>query len=163
MECISRLFIPRMAYDYPAYPVFASSSLRQRGSGVGPLVAGVSSVVLPIAKKYALPFAKRVGKEFVRNAIPEIVDVVTGKTKAKAAVKRAAVKTVKKQLGAGGRRVRRYRKKKSVGRITKRKSTKSRRRVTKKKTVRKGKKKSGSSKRRYNNRNIFNNLSGSPF
>ena len=148
-----------MAYDYPTYPVFASSSLRQRGSGVGPLVAGVTSVILPLAKKYALQIAKRVGKEFVRNAVPEIVDVVTGKTKAKAAVKRAAVKTVKRQLG-GARRRKQQRKKGRSGRTTKRKSksTTVRRRTTKKKT-----RNTKKTKRRYTNRDIFSNLSGSPF
>ena len=119
-----------MAYDRsPTYPVFASSALRQRGSGIGPLVAGVSSFVIPLATKYALPL----GKEFVKHAIPEIIEVFSGKKKAKAAFRNAAIKTAKKQLGAG-----RTRKNKSVKKVTKKKQKASNcrgeQRTTKRKT-----------------------------
>ena len=159
----------RMAYDRsPTYPVFASSALRQRGSGIGPLVAGVSSIVIPLATKYALPL----GKEFVKHAIPEILDVFSGKKKAKAAFKSAAIKTAKKQLGAGRRRKKSSAKKKTTKkpkrssyRGKKKKTTK---RKTRKTTARKSTKKRQSrakGKRIASNRKSFfrNVVSTEPF
>ena len=112
-------------------PIFTSGTLRQRGAGIGSLVAGISSFVIPLARKYVVP----VGRDFIRSAVPEILDVVSGKTKPKKALKRAAVNTAKKQLGSGKKR-----------RTTKTSSTSSRRgkKTTSKRStpVKKNKKKS---------------------
>ena len=83
-------------------------SVRQRGSGIGSLALKVARHALPLLSKYVLPSAKRVGKDFALNLLPEVFDVVTGRggepattSNIKKAVKRAAGKTVKKQLGTG--------------------------------------------------------------
>ena len=79
--------------------------VRQRGSGLGSLALKVARHALPIFSKYVLPSAKRVGKEFAVNLLQEVFDLVTGQEPPlhfKKAIKRAAGKTVKKQLGTGG-------------------------------------------------------------
>ena len=82
--------------------------VRQRGSGNGSLALKVARHALPLLSKYVLPSAKRVGKDFASNLLPEVFDVVTGRggepatsSSIKKAVKRAAGNTVKKQLGTG--------------------------------------------------------------
>ena len=88
--------------------------VRQRGSGIGSLALKVARHALPLLSKYVLPSAKRVGKDFALNLLPEVFDVVTGRggepatsSSIKKAVKRAAGKTVKKQLGTGAAKKRR--------------------------------------------------------
>ena len=72
---------------------------RQRGSGFGTFVGRTA---IPILRKFVLPAAKRIGKELIQEAAPELLDVVSGKTKPKQALKNTAKKTVRKQF-AGGR------------------------------------------------------------
>ena len=83
-----------------------SGLARQRGSGFGSLAAGVGRVALPFAKKYLLPAVKSIGKEFLSQSIPELLDVASKKKTPKQTVRSAVRKTVKKQLG-GSRRKRR--------------------------------------------------------
>ena len=80
-----------------------SGPARQRGSGFGSLAAGVGRVALPFAKKFLLPAVKSIGKEFLSQSIPELLDVASKKTP-KQAVRSAVRKTVKKQLGGSKRR-----------------------------------------------------------
>lgn len=87
-------------YNQGTLPVY-SGALRQRGAGIGSLLGGISRFVIPLARKYALP----IGKEFIRNAVPELVNVLEGKSKPKSAIKRATIKTVRKQVGGGRRGV----------------------------------------------------------
>ena len=81
-----------------------SGLARQRGSGFGSLAAGVGRVALPFAKKYLLPAVKSIGKEFVSQSIPELLEVVSKKKTPKQALRSAARKTVKKQLGGSRRK-----------------------------------------------------------
>lgn len=99
-------------------PVY-SGQLRQRGSGIGSLIGGVSSFVIPLAKKYALP----IGRSFLRNAAPELLDVLAGKSKPRKALKRAALKTVKQQIGGGKKRTARKTQKRKTTRVISRKVT----------------------------------------
>ena len=83
--------------------------VRQRGSGISSLARKVARHALPFLSKYVLPSANRVRKGFALNLLPEVFDVVTGAGRGEAttsstiekAVKRAAGKTGKKQLGTG--------------------------------------------------------------
>ena len=71
----------------PSY--FAGSVNRQYGSGIGSAVRiGLRSFVIPLAKKYGIPFAKNL----LTSAAPEVLELIDGKTKPKAAIKRV-VKT----------------------------------------------------------------------
>ena len=82
--------------------------VRQRGSGIGSLALKPARHALPLLSKYVLPSAKRVRKDFALNLLHEVFDVVTGRggepattSNIKKAVKRAAGKTVRNQLGTG--------------------------------------------------------------
>lgn len=111
-------------------------SARQKGAGFGAVVAGVGRVVLPLAKRAgraALPIVKQVGREFLRAGLPELMDVVDGKRKPKQAFKRAALTSLRKQVGAGKKK-----KKQKPSRTT----------TTNKKKAAAGKKKKITSKRR---------------
>jgi hypothetical protein len=79
---------------------YCQGPARQRGRG---LLSGMLALrtALPLIQKYILPSAKRLGKSVLENALPEVLDVISGRTKIKSAVKRVASKTVKSQLGGG--------------------------------------------------------------
>ena len=42
---------------------YLSGHYRQRGSAFGALASGIGRIALPLARKFILPAAKRVGKE----------------------------------------------------------------------------------------------------
>ena len=116
--------------------------VRQRGSGIGSLALKVARHALPLWSKYVLPSAKRVGKDFALYLLPEVFDVVTGRggepattSSIKKAVKLAAGKTVKKQLGTGA--AKKKRQQQSVGKCSKTKNSR---------TAKKGRKKSSRGK-----------------
>ena len=73
-----------------------SGHYRQRGSGFGALAAGIGRVALPLARRFILPTAKRIGKELLKQSVPEILDVVGSKKSPKQAFKNTIAKTVKK-------------------------------------------------------------------
>ena len=64
-----------------------SGHYRQRGSGFGALAAGIRRVVSTLARRFILPTAKRNGKEFLRQSVPELLDVVSCKKCSKQALK----------------------------------------------------------------------------
>ena len=64
-----------------------SGHYRQRGSGFGALAAGIGRVALPLARRFILPTAKRIGKELLKESVPEILDVVGSKKSPKQAFK----------------------------------------------------------------------------
>ena len=136
---------------------YAGSTSRQYGSGVGAAIRlGLKSFVIPLAKRYGLPLAKN----FLSSAAPEVLDLINGQKKPKAAFKSAVKKTIKKQVG--GKRLRRsvvgVVKGRSVVTRTRKKSRKSalsrgRRKIVSKKRMarrrsRKMKKRKGQKKRR---------------
>ena len=85
-----------------------SGHYRQRGSGFGALAAGIGRVALPLARRFILPTAKRIGKEVLKQSVPELLDVVSSKKSPKQALKNTISNTVKKQTG--GARFRQQRK-----------------------------------------------------
>ena len=128
----------------------------QRGSGIGSLALKVARHALPLLSKYVLPSAKRVGKDFALNLLPEVFDVVTGRcgepatsSSIKKAVKRAAGKTVKKQLGTGA--AKKKRRQQSVGKSSKTKNSR---------TAKKGRKKTTTTQKTQRRKkiDIFQNL-----
>ena len=64
-----------------------SGHYRQRGSGFGALAAGIGLVALPLARRFFLPTAKRIGKELLKQNFPEILDVLGSKKSPKQAFK----------------------------------------------------------------------------
>lgn len=108
---------------------YFSGHYRQRGSGFGALAAGIGRVALPIARKFIWPTAKRIGRELISQAAPEVADVVMKKKTAKQAFKNTVKKTARKQFGGSLH----YRVRKSYSRPSKTKRSvrqrKSKRRV----------------------------------
>ena len=76
-----------------------SGHYRQRGSGFGALASGIGRVALPLARKFLLPAAKRIGKELLLQSVPELMDVIGKKKSPKQALKNTISNTVKKQTG----------------------------------------------------------------
>ena len=116
-----------------------SGPLRQHGAGFGALAAGVGRVAIPLirqyvvpaAKKYALPVIKRVGRDLVQAAIPEMSSVIQGKKRGRQALKSALKTTASKQFGgAGPGRRRRTAGGRRTGGIKKRKAPATRKRKT---------------------------------
>ena len=77
-----------------ANPSFYSGSTnRQYGSGLGSaLRLGLKSFVIPLAKRYGLPLAKNL----VQSAAPEVLGIIEGRTKPKAALKKIFTRNGKK-------------------------------------------------------------------
>ena len=103
-----------------------SGHYRQRGSGFGALAAGIGRVAIPFARRVILPAAKKLGRELLMSAAPELIDVAMKKKSPKQALKNTVTKTARKQLGSGRRRrktpMNGLRRKRSVG-ARKRKTT----------------------------------------
>ena len=76
-----------------------SGHYRQRGSGFGALAARIGRVALPLARLFILPAAKRIGRELLKQGVPELVDVVSKKKSPKQALKNTVSNTIKKQTG----------------------------------------------------------------
>ena len=67
---------------------YFSGHYRQRGSSFGALASGRGRIALPLARKFNLPAAERVGKELLLQSVPELVDVVSKKKIRKAGVEK---------------------------------------------------------------------------
>ena len=52
---------------------------RQRGRGPGALAQVIGKTAIPFLRKSFVPAAKRVGADLLEFAVPEVVDVVSGK------------------------------------------------------------------------------------
>ena len=89
--------------DQSEMPHYSSYS-RQRGSGIGALVRGVGGIALPLAKKYIIPTAAKLGREFLKETLLELPDIVSKKKSPKKALRDTVKRTIKKQVGAGRRR-----------------------------------------------------------
>jgi hypothetical protein len=91
-------------YNSPFTNYYAGSA-RQRGSGFGALALGIGRTILPLARtglRKLAPIALSMGKEFVRDIAPELLDAAITKRKPnKKAFATSAAKAVKKQIGRG--------------------------------------------------------------
>ena len=84
-------------------PLF-SGHYRQRGSRFGAMAAGIGRVAIPFAQRAILLAAKKLGRELLMSAAPELIDVAMKKKSPKQALKNTVTKTARKQLGGGRRR-----------------------------------------------------------
>lgn len=86
-------------------PYFAGAA-RQRGSGLGALAMNVGRLALPLFKNVLFPAAKRFARDLVVEALPEVPNLIDGKTSLKRAASKslssAAAKNFKRQRGSGG-------------------------------------------------------------
>ena len=66
------------------------------------MAAGIGHVAIPFARRVILPAAKKLGREFLMSAAPELIDVAVKKKSPKQALKKNTVtKIARKQLGDG--------------------------------------------------------------
>ena len=82
-------------YHQQSVSPYFSGHYRQRGSGFGALAAGIGRAALPIARKFLWPLAKKIGRELIVQAAPELVEVVAKKKSPKQAIKSTVQKTKK--------------------------------------------------------------------
>ena len=75
---------------------------RQRGFGA--LAQVIGRTAIPFLRKYILPDAKRVGADLLELAVPEIEEVVIGRTRFKTAAASVGRQTIRKQLGSDSRK-----------------------------------------------------------
>ncbi len=115
-------------YQAQASMPYFSGAARQRGRGLGSLALSIGRTALPIFKKFIVPAAKRIGRNVMQDALPEVMDVVSGRAKPRQALKRTMQKTVKRQIG-GSQPKRCPGKRKAKKRVTKKKSRTKRSRV----------------------------------
>ena len=113
---------------------YFSGHYRQGGSGFGVLASGIGRIAIPLARKFILPAAKRVGKELLLQSVPELVNVVSKKKSAKQALKNTISNTVKKQTG-GSLALRIRRQNRIYRRLSKRSGSKARKSTNMRKTV----------------------------
>ena len=76
-----------------------SGHYRQRGSGFESLAAGIGRVALPLARKFLWPAAKKIGRDLLVQAAPELVEVASKRKSAQQALKSTVAKTARKQIG----------------------------------------------------------------
>ena len=59
-----------------------SGYYRRRRNGFGALVAGLGRVALPLSSPFVLTNAKSIGKELLKQSVPEVLNVVSNKKQA---------------------------------------------------------------------------------
>ena len=65
---------------------YFSGNYRRQGCGLGALAAGIGKAALPIAKNFLWSVAKKIGRELIFQAAPELVQLVTKKKTPKQAI-----------------------------------------------------------------------------
>ena len=90
-----------------------SGHYRQRGSGFGALAMGIGRVALPLDRKFMILAAKRIGKELLVQAAPELINIATKKKTPKQALKSTVKNTITKQVGSGKKSARKIKKRKT--------------------------------------------------
>ena len=75
-----------------------SGHYRQRGSGFGALAAGIGRVAIPFARRVILPAAKKLGRELLMRAAPELIDVAMKKKSPKKSIEKHCHKNCKKKI-----------------------------------------------------------------
>ena len=96
-----------------------SGHYRQRGSGFGALAMGIGRVALPLARKFIVPAAKRIGKELLVQAAPEFNRHSNQEENAQTSLEKPQSK---KKVGAGRSKSRMSRKRKTATATRKRKT-----------------------------------------
>ena len=69
---------------------FFTGALRQRGRCLGALAGTIARTVFPIFGKFVLLTAKELGKDVMEAAVPELGEVVAGKSSIRKASKSSA-------------------------------------------------------------------------
>ena len=86
-------------YQQQSVSPYFSGHYHQRGSGFAALAAGIERAALPIVRKILWPVAKKIGRELIVQAAPELVDLVTQKKSQKQPIKLTVQKSARKLVG----------------------------------------------------------------
>ena len=124
---------------------------RQRGRGLGALALSVARTAIPIFRNFIVPAAKKVGRDFIKSAVPEIGEVVSGNQSLKRALRSSAKSTIKKQVGGGPVGPTSKKRRVTVRRST-RSSSRRRRRASTRTSTNRGRRKRGVGNRRKTTR-----------
>ena len=74
---------------------------RQRGDGFGALAQVIGKTAILFLRKFIVAAGKRVGADLLEFAMPEVVDVISGKKNFKTAAKSVGRQTLRNQLEVG--------------------------------------------------------------
>ena len=77
---------------------------QQRGQGFDALVQVIGRTAIRVLRKCIAPAAKRVAADLLEFAVPEILQIVSGRKNFKTAAKSVGRQTLKKQFGSGSRK-----------------------------------------------------------
>ena len=77
---------------------------RQKGRGFEAVAQFIGRTKNPFLRKFVVPAAKRVGADMLEFDVPGFGEVFSGRKSFKEVAKNVGKKTLKKQLGEGGRR-----------------------------------------------------------
>ena len=66
-------------YQQQSVSPYFSGHYRQRSSGFGAIATGIGRAALPIARNFPWPIAKKIGRELIVQAAPELVKRVPKK------------------------------------------------------------------------------------
>ena len=122
-------------YAHHELPYYIGQN-RQRGSGIGALVGGIARYALPFMKNILFPTAKRIGREFAVQALPEVAEVLTQRKTPAQALRQTAIRTARSQFGKGRKRKRIFNQPpptKRRKRVTRSRSSSCKRRTSKRK------------------------------
>ena len=78
---------------------YYKSIRRQRGRGLGALAQVIGRTAILFLRKYIVPNGTRAGADLLEFAVPEVVDVISGKKNFKTAAKDVGRQTMRKQHG----------------------------------------------------------------
>ena len=65
------------------------------------MAAGIGSIVIPFARRITLLATKKLGRELLMSAAPELIDVDIEEKSRKQTLKNTVTRTTRKQLGGG--------------------------------------------------------------
>ena len=125
---------------------------RQRGRGLGALALSVARTAIPIFRNFIVPAAKKVGRDFIKSAVPEIGEVVSGNQSLKRALRSSAKSTIKKQVGGGSVGGSTSKKRRVTVRRSTRSSSRRRRRASTRTSTNRGRRKRGVGNKRKSTR-----------
>ena len=77
---------------------------RQCGWGFCALAQSLGRTAIPFLRNYIVPATKRVSADLLEFAVPEIVEVVSGRKNFKTAAEIVGRQTLKERLGSGSRK-----------------------------------------------------------
>lgn len=119
-----------------SYPVYKAGSVYQKGFGIGSSFRRFVSWIIPLLRQHALPIAKEVGKEVIKNVAEIASDAIEGrnitdstKEKIRGSLEKLSNNNNNNQRGSGNHKYK-YKRAKQISK-NKSKSSKSKKKLNK--------------------------------